>query len=108
MPDSWDAWCKARRNLLVIENPLAECGHCGFGNALTGTWSVEDGRLVFRADANPLSSRGPNFHRCSESSEVAEFKRITVDRKPLADEDVVALQAAEQAAEEAEWTEINT
>lgn len=105
MADSLDAWRNARRNLLEIDNPLAECGHCGFANRLTGTWSVEGGRLVFRADANPLTRRGPNFHYCGESSESAEFTQITVDDKPLASEDVIALQAAEQAADEAEWTE---
>jgi hypothetical protein len=104
--DSLDAWRKARRNLLEIDNPHAECGHCGFGNRLTGTWSVEDGRLVFRADANPLTHRGPDFHSCGESSEIAEFTRITVDDKPLTDDDVAALQAAERAADEAQWREI--
>jgi hypothetical protein len=108
MASGWDAWRKARRNLLEIDNPLAECGHCGFANRLTGAWSVEDGRLVFRADANPLTRRGPNFHYCGESSETAEFTQITVDDKPLASKDVEALQAAERAADEADWKGIGT
>jgi hypothetical protein len=106
MTDSLDAWAKARRDLLEIENPLARCGHCGHVNGLDGTWSVEDGRLVFRADANPLTSRGPDFHGCSESSEVTEFKKITVDDKPLTPEQVAELQAVERAADEAEYRRI--
>lgn len=101
MADSLDRWLKARRNLLEIESPLARCADCGFVNRLTGVWSVDDGRLVFRADANPLSRRGPDFHHCGESSEVAEFTRITVGDKPLRAEEVAALQAAE-----AQWNEI--
>lgn len=106
MADSFEAWRKKRRNLLEIENPRAQCGHCHFTSRLTGTWTVENGRLVFRADANPLSHRGPDFHSCGESEEVTEFKRITVDDKELTAEEVVALQAAEQAADEAHWKEI--
>jgi hypothetical protein len=108
LANSLDRWREARRTLVEIENPLAECGHCGFTNSLTGTWSVEDGRLVFRADPNPLTRRGPNFHYCGESSETAEFTQITVDDKPLTSEDVTALQAAEQAADEAEWAAIGS
>jgi hypothetical protein len=103
MADSLDAWINARRDLLEIDNPLAQCGHCRFGNALKGSWSVEDGRLVFRADPNPLRGRGPDLHHCSESSEGAEFKRITVNGEPLPAEQVAALQAAERAADEAEF-----
>lgn len=103
MAESLDEWARKRRDLLEIDNPTAECGHCGHVNGLTGTWSVENGRLVFRADANPLRSRGPDFHGCSESSPVAEFKRITVYGEPLTDEQVAALQAAARAADEAEY-----
>lgn len=96
----WEAWDKSRRDLLEIENPGAQCGHCGFGSVLYGAWSVEDGRLVFRADPNPMRSRGPDFESCGESSPVARFKRITVDGEALTDEQVAALQASAQAADE--------
>jgi hypothetical protein len=99
----WDAWRTSRQEALVIENPLAECGHCGFGTMLHGAWSVEDGRLVFRADPNPLRSRGPDYESCGESSTVARFSRIAVDGEALTDEQVAALQATARTADEAEF-----
>ena len=105
MAESLDAWRKARRNLLEIEGPGATCGHCGHASAVKGAWSVEDGRLVFRADPNPLRGRGPDFVSCCESSEIAEFTRITVDGTELTAEQVGQLQAAQRAAEEAQWAQ---
>src|ERR1035441_7885100 len=57
---------------LEIDNPSVQCGHCRFGARLTGVWSVEDGRLVFRADADPQPRRGPDLSSCCESSPVVE------------------------------------
>lgn len=84
---------------LEISAPLAECGHCRFTTQLRGTWSVENGRLVFRADLNPLTRRGPDFESCCESSPVIEFRHITVDDEPLASEQVEALRASARSDE---------
>ena len=62
---------------LELEPPILACGHCRFGSAVQGEWSVEDGRLVFRADADPQPRRGPDLNHCCESSVVAEFTKIT-------------------------------
>lgn len=104
MGDRLDEWHRKRRNLLEIDNPGARCGDCMFSNELSGEWSVEDGRLVFRADPSPLQTRGPDFHHCAEGrDEVAEFTRITVNGRELAPEQVAELQATEHAAEEAQY-----
>ena len=81
-----------RHVTLDIFNPIADCGHCHFGQALKGTWSVEDGRLVFRADADPLPSRGPDLNGCYESDSVVRFKHIEVDGTELTDAEVEALR----------------
>ena len=65
------------RVTLEISNPAATCGHCRFMTELTGEWSVENGRLVFRAAADPQPRRGPDLNGCGESSEVTRFERIT-------------------------------
>ena len=64
---------------LELHNPSFECGHCRFETALTGTWTVEDGRLVFRGDPDPQPRRGPDLQSCCESSQVAVFDRIITD-----------------------------
>lgn len=79
---------------LEIESPLATCGHCRFTSALSGTWSVEDGRLVFRANLNPLANRGPGMDTCCESRLVPEFRHITVDGERLTGEQTAVLQAS--------------
>jgi hypothetical protein len=89
---------------LEIDNPLAACGHCRFTTALDGTWSVEDGRLVFRAMLNPLTRRGPSMGSCCEGGHdgipgALEFKRVTVDGKPLTDEQFAALKASAESPE---------
>lgn len=92
------------RQTLEIENPLASCGACHFGSALDGTWSVEEGRLVFRAMLNPLVRRGPGFEGCSEGRDgAAVFTRATVDGKPLTDEQFAELKAAARSPEA--WAE---
>jgi hypothetical protein len=79
---------------LGIGAPTAQCGHCGFMSSLEGAWSVEDGRLVFRAAADPLSHRGPDFDSCCESDPVVQFRRIVTEGTPLTDEQVAALRAS--------------
>lgn len=92
-PEPW-------RETLEIENPLATCGGCRFTTALDGAWSVEDGRLVFRAMLNPLTRRGPSMGTCCEGYHegvevgALEFKRVTVDDKPLTDEQFATLKAS--------------
>ena len=105
MGESFETWRRRRAKTLEIANPLVTCGHCSFGSSLTGTWSVEGGRLVFRADANPLRGRGPDFESCGESSEIPTFRRITVGYgdEPLTDEQFEELKAAARAADEAEF-----
>lgn len=100
-PEPW-------RETLEIENPIAECGGCGFATALDGIWSVEGGRLVFRAMLNPLARRGPGIDGCGEgyhndSTDPVQFKRVTVDGRPLTDEDFAVLKAS--AASPEAWEE---
>ena len=91
------------RETLEIENPLATCGGCRFTTALGGTWSVEDGRLVFRAALDPLARRGPSMGSCCEGHHegvevgALEFKRVTVDGRPLADEEFAAVKASAES-----------
>lgn len=95
----WAAWEKKRNVTLDIEGPTATCGDCGFQTRLSGEWSVEDGRLVWRGDADLQPGRGPDLNGCCESREIAEFRIVTVDDKELSAEDVAALR---QSASEAE------
>jgi hypothetical protein len=101
-PEPW-------RETLEIENPLAACGGCRFTAALGGTWSVEDGRLVFRAMLNPLARRGPSMDTCCEGRHegveagALEFKHLTVDDRPLTDEEFAILKAS--AASPEAWEE---
>jgi len=53
--------------ILEIEPPSIKCGDCRFTSAMAGVWSVEGGRLVFRADADPQPRRGPDLVGCCES-----------------------------------------
>lgn len=91
---------------LEIDNPLAHCGHCRFTTELSGKWTVEDGRLVFRAGEDPLSSRGPGLESCCESSPVVEFKHIEAGGEQLNGDQIAELRATARAAVErkmAEW-----
>lgn len=87
-----------RHKTLKIEGPAATCGHCHFTSALSGTFSVEDGRLAWRGDADPQPRRGPDLESCCESSPVISFERIEVDGEPLTAEQVADLR---QSAAEA-------
>lgn len=96
-PEPW-------RETLVIQNPLAECGGCGFAATLDGAWSVEGGRLVFRALLNPLTRRGPSIGGCGEgrhndTAEPVEFKRVIAHGKPLTDEEFATLKATAESPE---------
>jgi hypothetical protein len=101
-PDPW-------QETLEIDNPLATCGGCRFTTALGGTWSVEDGRLVFRAALDPLARRGPGMGSCCEGyhegidAGALEFRRVTVDGKALSDDQFAVLKAS--AASPQAWDE---
>lgn len=82
---------------LEIENPLVVCGHCWFRVPLRGEWSVEDGRLVFRANPDPQPGRGPDLVGCCET-DLIEFERITADGKELSPEQVAALRETAASA----------
>lgn len=101
---------KAPEHLLEIDAPSVACGSCRFTAALTGAWSVEDGRLVWRGAADPQPGRGPDLFRCCESDHTTDdFTAIKVyggGGRRLSDEDVAALRAAATEAQErerAEW-----
>lgn len=83
---------------LQIENPLAVCGHCRFTTELSGEWSVEGGRLVFRADPDPQGRRGPDLESCGESDPVIEFEHVTAGGKPLGAGQVAELRETARAA----------
>jgi hypothetical protein len=74
---------------------MAICGGCGFATAMSGSWSVEDGRLTWRADPDPQPRRGPDLNWCGESDRCPPdgFKRVTVDNRELSAEDIGTLRA---------------
>ena len=80
---------------LEIDGPTATCGGCRFVTRLTGKFSVEEGRLVWRGDPDPQPRRGPDLERCGESDRCPEggFRCITVDDEELTAEDTAALRA---------------
>jgi hypothetical protein len=83
---------RKRHETLEIENPLAVCGHCRFTVPLKGEWSVEDGRLVFRANPDPQPGRGPDLVGCCESDPAIEFGHVTVGGKELGTGQVTVLR----------------
>lgn len=52
-------------------------------SALSGTWSVEAGVLVWRSNADVLPNRGPSLFSCCESDPVVDFDTVTVDDEKL-------------------------
>jgi hypothetical protein len=64
---------------LDLEAPLAVCGHYIFATASKGEWTVEDGRLVFRAAADPQTRRGPDLEGCCASDHTVWFAGIRDD-----------------------------
>jgi hypothetical protein len=95
------------RLTLEIEGPLANCGDCRFTTALSGKFSVEDGRLVWRGDAELQPRRGPDLQWCVESTETIRFEYVTVDGDELSDEDVAALRRSDTEAVEARQASYN-
>jgi len=94
----WHHVCVTTRDYsktLEIDGPTATCGGCRFTSALAGKWSVEDGRLVWRGDADPQPRRGPDLESCCESDRCPEggFRYITADGGELSAEDMAALRA---------------
>jgi hypothetical protein len=85
------------RVTLEIGNPSATCGHCRFLAELTGEWSVEDGRLVFRAAADPQPGRGPHLHGCAEGEQCGEFAHVTLGGVELDAGQIAALRASAAA-----------
>jgi hypothetical protein len=83
---------------LEIDPPLATCGHCRFATALSGQFSVEDGRLVWRGDADLQPRRGPGLESCCESSEIATFEFIEAGGERLSAWHVAQLRASARAA----------
>lgn len=77
---------------------------------LTGKFSVEDGRLVWRGDADPQPRRGPGLERCAESDRCPRggFRYITVDDEDLGSEDIAALRASAEYARLHEFDEPGT
>ena len=90
---------------LEIEGPRASCGYCRFTSALRGAWSVEDGLLVWRAAPDPQPGRGPDLRSCCEGWECGEFSGITADDQVLSDEDVAAMRATAEEAQQRWWRE---
>lgn len=89
---------KRARNL-EIDGPRASCGYCQFTSPLRGTWSVEDGRLVWRGDESPQPGRGPDLRGCCEGHECGEFAGIAAEGAELSAEDVAALRETDLRAE---------
>ena len=83
---------------LEIRNPMAVCGHCNFATELTGVWSVEHGRLVFRAAADPQPRRGPDLDGCAESDPVVHFRHVTVDDENLRESEIEELKDTARAS----------
>jgi hypothetical protein len=94
---------------LEISGPAATCGQCRFTSALHGTFSVEDGLLVWRGVPDVQPSRGPDLTSCCESSPVTDFAGVQVEQSAdgwraerLPDEDVAALRESARVAQEEE------
>lgn len=88
---------------LHIYRPYVECGDCHFGAGIHGKWSVEGGRLVFRADEDFQPGRGPDLGGCCESSPVVEFSQVEViegswDPRLLTQEEIAALRESARRA----------
>jgi hypothetical protein len=92
---------------LEIEGPSATCGACRFTSSLTGKFSVEDGRLVWRADPDPQPRRGPNLTFCGECKTCdEEFERVMAGDADLSAEDIAALRATVEYARLHEFDEV--
>jgi hypothetical protein len=65
--------------VLILEPPSFVCSHCRFSSRVSGNWSVEDNRLVFRADEDPQPRRGPDLEGCCEGYDCGEFAGIITE-----------------------------
>lgn len=88
---------------LELNNPAFTCGHCRFTTMLIGDWSVEDGRLVFRAAPEPQPGRGPDLESCCEASEVVTFDRIVTHYTDWGEITGADLEALRRTAARAYW-----
>jgi hypothetical protein len=77
---------------LEIEGPSVTCGHCRFSSSLDGEFSVEDGRLTWRAAPDPQPGRGPGLFSCCESDPVVEFKHVVAGDREFSSEEIAALR----------------
>jgi hypothetical protein len=94
--------------VLEVQPPLFTCGDCRFTSAIHGAWSVEDGRLVFRADADPQPGRGPDLGGCCESDRDqldVDFTCIDAGGQVFTGDDLAALRASTEAARQAQYDE---
>jgi hypothetical protein len=86
---------------MKISSPTIECGECQFTNYLAGTWSVEDGHLVWRGEHSLTPWRGPDLDRCGEGSHCNLDRRtppgVMLDDEPMSDEDYASLLATDRA-----------
>jgi hypothetical protein len=64
---------------LELESPMFSCGACHFGTCIAGEWSIEEGRLVFRASPDPQQRRGPDLDGCCEGYACGHFTKIVAD-----------------------------
>jgi len=87
-----------RDRTLDIDGPTATCGHCRFVTALAGKFSVEDGLLVWRGDADLQPRRGPDLESCCESDPVIGFERVEVDSEPLSAGQLASLRRSQRNA----------
>lgn len=95
-------------SFIDLEDPAFSCAECHFSSVVAGKWSVEDGRLVFRADADPQPRRGPDLEYCGEGyGPIANFSAIHTHwgSGRIDGEDFAALQATAREAREQEFNE---
>lgn len=90
-----------RKKTLEIEGPSVTCGACRFSSSLQGTFTVEDGLLVWRAHPDAQPRRGPDFTSCCEGRDCPdEFASITADwgHREFSSEEMAALRASADKA----------
>ena len=88
---------------LEIAAPLAECSECRFTTALSGEFSVEDGRLVWRGDALLQPRRGPDLGWCCETEHPRtgdECTGVDYEDGPMHPADYYALRHTNDVAED--------
>jgi hypothetical protein len=80
---------------MEIEGPTIECGSCRFLASLSGVWSIEDGRLVWRGSEDLTPHRGPSLGTCSEGRDCNIDRDhpvgLVLEGEPVSDEDYASL-----------------